>query len=335
MKNIELLGLQDTLQLEPIIRLLEQASYLTNEQIDEILALGEAGLSEMHLALKTYIQKIDIFRSENTSLTFVAHIADIFTELRYEAALEDMIALLRIDFEMADLAMSDGITEYLPDYFALFPHRLDTYKNYVFDATLDVNTKNIILSGLMRAIRLPEVKAQPEPILTLIEDYLRFLQVPENRTAHNTKANISYCYDIVELISFMLIDYDDAGGDKRSELIKYFFDNDLINKMIIGDYEEYLSFDIPHFDISIASIYQKNILWREIEEEEVRLRAENEKEKAKKSLMEARLSLKRSFDNYSRNDKVSVRYEDGRIVKDVKFKKIEDDLYNGLCDIID
>src|SRR5690606_19365329 len=36
-----------------------------------------------------------------------------------------------------------------------------------------------------------------------------------------------------------------------------------------------------------------------------------------------------------RNDKVTVQYADGRVLKDVKFKKIEEDLRNNKCVIID
>ncbi len=36
-----------------------------------------------------------------------------------------------------------------------------------------------------------------------------------------------------------------------------------------------------------------------------------------------------------RNDKVSVQYPDGRVVRDVKYKKVEDDIVNNRCIIID
>jgi preprotein translocase subunit SecA len=37
----------------------------------------------------------------------------------------------------------------------------------------------------------------------------------------------------------------------------------------------------------------------------------------------------------NRNDKVTVQYTDGRVVKDVKYKKVEDDIKNNRCIIID
>ncbi|HQQ96980.1 MAG TPA: preprotein translocase subunit SecA [Cyclobacteriaceae bacterium] len=36
-----------------------------------------------------------------------------------------------------------------------------------------------------------------------------------------------------------------------------------------------------------------------------------------------------------RNDKVSVQYQDGRVLKDVKYKKVEEDIKNGTCVVID
>ncbi len=46
------------------------------------------------------------------------------------------------------------------------------------------------------------------------------------------------------------------------------------------------------------------------------------------------LSVYPELDKYSRNDKISVEYEDGKILKDVKFKKVESDLKSGKCSIL-
>ena len=37
----------------------------------------------------------------------------------------------------------------------------------------------------------------------------------------------------------------------------------------------------------------------------------------------------------NRNDKVSVQYPDGRVLRDVKYEKVEDDIVNNRCIIID
>jgi preprotein translocase subunit SecA len=37
----------------------------------------------------------------------------------------------------------------------------------------------------------------------------------------------------------------------------------------------------------------------------------------------------------SRNDRVSVQYQDGRVLKDVKYKKVEEDIRYGRCVVIE
>ncbi|HSI91084.1 MAG TPA: hypothetical protein VK927_08205 [Adhaeribacter sp.] len=37
----------------------------------------------------------------------------------------------------------------------------------------------------------------------------------------------------------------------------------------------------------------------------------------------------------NRNEKVSVQYADGRVVRDVKYKTVEDDVLNRRCVLID
>jgi preprotein translocase subunit SecA len=36
-----------------------------------------------------------------------------------------------------------------------------------------------------------------------------------------------------------------------------------------------------------------------------------------------------------RNDKVTVQYQDGRVEKDVKYKKVEDDIKAGKCIVLE
>ena len=38
---------------------------------------------------------------------------------------------------------------------------------------------------------------------------------------------------------------------------------------------------------------------------------------------------------YGRNDKVSVQYTDGKVIKDVKFKTVEEDIKNNKCIVLD
>ncbi len=55
---------------------------------------------------------------------------------------------------------------------------------------------------------------------------------------------------------------------------------------------------------------------------------------AKGNLSEGNATIKKGVKEFGRNDKVSVKYSDGKIVKDVKYKKVEDDVKSGKASIL-
>ena len=40
------------------------------------------------------------------------------------------------------------------------------------------------------------------------------------------------------------------------------------------------------------------------------------------------------FKGIGRNQKITVKYKNGKLLEDIKFKKVESDLRNGLCELI-
>jgi hypothetical protein len=58
--------------------------------------------------------------------------------------------------------------------------------------------------------------------------------------------------------------------------------------------------------------------------------------KEKKEEINKILNVTKQFRNlFDRNDKVSVKYKaDGKIVNDIKYKKVEDDLIAGKCELV-
>jgi preprotein translocase subunit SecA len=47
------------------------------------------------------------------------------------------------------------------------------------------------------------------------------------------------------------------------------------------------------------------------------------------------MAPKKSQKVAGRNDRVNVQYADGRVLKDVKYKKVEEDVLNNKCVIIE
>lgn len=56
--------------------------------------------------------------------------------------------------------------------------------------------------------------------------------------------------------------------------------------------------------------------------------------KEAQQLLDERESFRHQFSKIGRNERISVRYSDGKILNDVKFKKVEDDLLEGRCELI-
>jgi len=60
----------------------------------------------------------------------------------------------------------------------------------------------------------------------------------------------------------------------------------------------------------------------------------NKRDEKNKPISRGTLSKEDPFKEIGRNQKVTVKYNDGKVLKDVKFKKVESDLRNGICEII-
>ena len=43
---------------------------------------------------------------------------------------------------------------------------------------------------------------------------------------------------------------------------------------------------------------------------------------------------KNPYEGIGRNQKITVRYNDGRIIENIKFKKVQQDLEDGQCELI-
>lgn len=78
------------------------------------------------------------------------------------------------------------------------------------------------------------------------------------------------------------------------------------------------------FDISNQEDIEKFLMLKQME-------ALKELEEGKAKIIPLRED---PFKGIGRNQKITVKYNDGRILEEIKFKKVESDLRNGLCDIM-
>jgi preprotein translocase subunit SecA len=80
---------------------------------------------------------------------------------------------------------------------------------------------------------------------------------------------------------------------------------------------------------------QKRQRYSEQKDETRSLLQGGEREAAPQNQVEQKVMPVRSEKVAGRNDRVTVQYPDGRVLKDVKYKKVEDDIKSGRCLVIE
>jgi hypothetical protein len=120
----------------------------------------------------------------------------------------------------------------------------------------------------------------------------------------------------------------DCGGDSQNKYAQYFVKNDLVDNIL--NLKELNKWEIR--EQNFADIYQMNRIWGEISGRDTEWEEERKREEELIKLVNQHKAFKKIFD---RNDKISVKYKtDGKVVSDIKYKKVEQDLISGKCELI-
>ncbi|RMD77698.1 hypothetical protein D6810_00270, partial [Candidatus Dojkabacteria bacterium] len=85
-------------------------------------------------------------------------------------------------------------------------------------------------------------------------------------------------------------------------------------------------------DINISLTKSKKL--QDIIDNGIRKKRELDNNLSVNRLSNEKLSSQIAKKKFNRNDKVDVRYKDGRILRGVKFKKVEQDLTAGVAEIV-
>jgi hypothetical protein len=339
MKNIELLELEGKLQ-NPIMEfLLEHDDFLEKEQIDAILTRGETGLEDLRLILKAYNQHhLKYFEIENYGNIYC--MSSVIATLAYlgdEESFEEMIAYLYSSPELIIDTWGDSYFESLPLYFAKFPNKIDKIKEVIYDPNLVTDIKEILCLSLSSVPRVLDRLDLKPVIANIFLDYLQYILIPENRNAQDN--HYVEWKSIEDHFDNIISGYMECGGDGNHPLIQQALNEELITWDVFGE-EELLNWQEDKFEywdiyrlnenyklFYDASDYKKQI--KDLEKEQEELKKKN------KALIQL-VNVTKQFQNlFDRNDKVNVKYKaNGNILKDIKYKKVEQDLISGKCELI-
>jgi hypothetical protein len=336
MKNIELLELEGKLQ-NPIMEfLLEHDNYLEKEQIDAILTRGETGLKDLRLILKAYNQHHAKFLEENT--TFISNILMALTYLRDESSFDDMIAYLYTNYKSIDYTWGDSYFESFPMCFGVFPDRISQIKETLYDPELTIDLKRILMMGLYSMPTLLQRPELRETITPVFLDYLQFILNSENRKTQD-KVNEEWI-SLDELFDTTIEGYMHCNGDGNHPAVQQAVNESLINE---GFHAAFSKEDLQKWEqkvFELDDIYEMNAAYERVQKSDAEymsdLRARDAEIEAKKEQVNKILNITKQFRNlFDRNDKISVKYKaDGKVVSDIKYKKVEQDLISGKCELI-
>jgi uncharacterized protein YdcH (DUF465 family) len=324
MKNIEILELEGKIK-NPIMEfLLEHNDYLAKEQIDAILTRGETGLEDLHLILKAYNQHFDKLNDSENSLVFIVHVISFLAELKDESSFEDMLAYLKTDSMLADEAWNDSYMEDFPRYWSLFPNKIEQIDKALYDTEITIQAKSVLITGLTAIAENVTDSSLVKSIREIFEKYLEFLHNEEQRETQN----VSDWADIEFLIGSTIIGYMDCGGDAQNKNAEYFVKNNLVDNLLsVKELQNW-----GNSGNEFSDIYEMNEIWEEASNREENYEKAREREQELIKVVNQQKAFKKIFD---RNDKVNVKYKaDGKVISDVKYKKVEDDLISGKCELI-
>jgi Protein of unknown function (DUF1186) len=279
---------------------------------------------------------------------FVIHAIQLLAELRSYESLELVLELLRQDQEFEEIWFGDMIGSFfLRPLHLLGKERLNELESFLKEANINAGGKHHVLETLRDiAVIYPERKQE---VAQIIERLLDFYW--ENKDDEDIIDGSVVPWTVGIAIDLRLHDL--------LPKIKLFYDAELADEMVLGnlkdvekDFAEPNSFEpLPIFTLEEQYKDWDNGKWNYHFTKETiseRIKAEISRIDPERVFMslyekafgkEKRVAPAASFmplvaAKINRNDKVNVRYLNGKVVSDVKYKKVEEDVLAGKCVVI-
>jgi hypothetical protein len=319
---------------------------LPNEKIDEGLALPRESFIE---DLEKFISDLQNRREwyyENVKehyylLTYAVNFLSI---LEANESLPKVVEIIEEDENFLDFWFGEFLE---PSYisFLFYPFFKDDFDG-LWNIIMQKENCYLIHSGL---INIPAQVALKEPekrqeALDFYANLIEFIFKLEEKDSLFDEFEI----DMIIQSIFLL-----KGTELREQVLELhkegLTDEFLWNKK--QTIEEFENFDYSirsdkklNLELTPYEIFEKsmgdNFLQELNEEEKERQEKEIQESMAKHKPMLEGISLLNQYDPktdkalYSRNDKVTVKYEDGKMLENIKYKKVEKDVKEGKCFIV-
>lgn len=334
---------------------------LPADKRDTLLALPRPSLTrDLSKVLLDTIFRHDYFANQEwdaTRQSFPNHALLLAAELRAKECLEAVLEMLRQDGEFREFWWGDFLTDYYEPYFRqLFPAQADALRAFMQEPDVNTYSKTLISEAVEQAtLADPTLKPVAQ---SWYADVLTFLLA---------NAEDEHLMDS-DLLSFIISDIVDLQLTDLLPLIRDAFGRRLVNESIGGDltYTEeemqnpaYAPDRRPLLPIAEGYAYWldpaayrkahpepqrekfRDDIFAELEakQSEWDFLYENDKPLQGKGIKSSPLYIEDQQPRQvapmpGRNDKVSVKYTNGTVLRDVKFKKVEADVKAGKCVLV-
>jgi hypothetical protein len=356
-----------TLHHELVEELYHNDLHISEGLLERILALDRTMLIEdLEKVTQDALLRYNYFQNtfeeyDEAQQNFVVHSIQLLGELRSYDSLSIILELLRQDAEFAEYWFGDmSQSIFLRPLYLLGSERLDQLQDFIAEPNVSWFNKSHITDILFEiALYHPERR---EAVLAVFERTLDlYWEKQKDKDFFDATVIACVAKKIVDLQAHDLLPH-----------IKRFYDAGLASTSYAGDWPD-LEKDLQNPDtftpVAIPTLYEEYELFRngkwkhelhehKLSDSKKQLFKEIEKnmflsfyertfgEETSKKIEPSKLShllggvknesqQNEAFDEkIGRNERVSVKYTDGKILADVKFKKVEADLKAGRCALV-
>ncbi len=269
---------------------------------------------------------------DSSTHSFLYHAVILLGELRANQSLPALLNQLRQGYEYNEFWFGDWIEDiFQTPLYRLGREQLDVVMSFMQEPYIEADYKS-------RASKAPLLVVALEPerrdeVVAWYRDLIRyFLDHADDKDLLDTN-----------LLAYLIWDAADAGLTELIPSAKEVYDRNLATFGILGEWEEAeKQFDKSNPDHELDWYFEDGFKqyesWRKATEDMEKRDREEAERLAKKQRLEA---LERAsyapkslgkpvfVEKIGRNERVTVRYPDGTVKEDVKYKTVEQDVVSG------
>jgi hypothetical protein len=321
---------------------------LPNEKIDEGLALPresfiedlENFITDLQTRREWYYKEVE----KNDNFYLLDYAINFLSILKAKESFPKLLEIINEEEEFTVFWFSEYVeASYIS--FLFYPFFKNDFDS-LFEIIIKKSNNNLIPSGLINitaqvAIQEPNRR---EEVINFYTNLIEFVLKLEKQRA------LFFEYEIDAIINSVLL----IEGKELKEFLLKLYAKKLTDPIFHNEETIMGELETPNYSIrsnkklnlelTPYQVFEKSMgdsFTHKLTREEMQKQEEEFRKKIQEKNREMEYALPLNYYDpktdkslYSRNDKVTVKYQDGKVVKDTKYKKAEKDVKAGKCEVI-